>query len=79
MSIHRSLAKVDALKRHRNVLSREERIERLVKADSWGDENSIFGLPKVGNIKRVGKKKKKEKKEGEGTEAAAEAKPAAGK
>ena len=57
MSIHRSLAAGDKLKRHKNVLTREERIQRLLDEGRWEEGNSIFALPKVGNIKRVGKKK----------------------
>ena len=65
MSIHRSLAAGDKLKRHKNVLTREERIQRLLNEGRWEEGNSIFALPKVGNIKRVSKKKKKAKEEEE--------------
>lgn len=74
MSIHRSLAAVDKLKRHKNVLPREERIQRLLNDGSWKDGDSIFALPKVGNIKRVGKKKSKKKEEEEGAAKAEETK-----
>src|SRR5260221_61801 len=72
----RSLKSKAALTRHRNVLSRAERIKRLTDEERWGDERSIFGLPKVAHRKaNVGAKKKKEKK-AEG-EAGAEAVPGA--
>jgi len=61
MSIDRSLKTSGALKRHRNVLSRDERIERLLDEGSWGAEDGVTGLPKVSNRKAVaGAKKKKE-------------------
>jgi small basic protein (TIGR04137 family) len=70
MSIHRSLATAGKLKRHRNVLTRSERLEVLKKDERWKEGQSIFGLPKVRNI--MAKAKKKEK------EAADAAAPAAG-
>jgi small basic protein (TIGR04137 family) len=61
MSIDRSLKVNNALNRHRNVLSRDERIERLMDEGSWEEENGVTGLPKVSNRKAVaGAKKKKE-------------------
>jgi small basic protein (TIGR04137 family) len=61
MSIDRSLKMADALSRHRNVLSRDERVLRLMDEGSWSEENGITGLPKVSNRKAVaGAKKKKE-------------------
>lgn len=55
MSIDRSLKIKGALKRHRNVLSREERIIQLKKEDRWDDGDSVIGLPKVGHRKAGGK------------------------
>jgi small basic protein (TIGR04137 family) len=64
MTMHRSLRKSDSLARHRNVLSRVERIEKLEDKQKWEPEdNSVFGLPKVRSIKAVRKKKKKEEEE----------------
>ena len=80
MSMDRSLKSKAALTRHRNVLSRAERIKLLTDEERWTDRESIFGLPKVAHRKaNVGAKKKKEKKaEGEaGAEAAPGAAPAA--
>ena len=62
MSIHRSLRTGGGLTKHRNVLTRAERIERLEEDGKWSeDENAVTGLPKVRNIKL--KTKKKAKKE----------------
>ena len=70
MSVDRSLKNSNALTRHRNVLTRAERLEILEDEDRWNSENdSVYGLPKVANRKSVsGKKKKKEVKTEETTE-----------
>jgi small basic protein (TIGR04137 family) len=63
MSIDRSLKVKGALSRHRNVLSRAERIERLKDEERWEDELSVLGLPKVANRKgHAGRKDKGEEK-----------------
>ncbi|MHC4606409.1 MAG: small basic protein [Planctomycetota bacterium] len=59
MSIHRSLVPVSKLRRHRNVLSRAERLEKLKKEERWKEEESVFGLPKVRNIMMRARKKTK--------------------
>ncbi len=62
MSIDRSLRLKDALIRHRNVLTRAERIERLKDEERWEDGGSVVGLPKVIHRKsHAGKKAAKEK------------------
>ncbi len=55
MSIDRSLKIKGALKRHRNVLSREERISVLKKEERWKEGDDVTGLPKVGHRKVGGK------------------------
>ncbi|MGD0572256.1 MAG: small basic protein [Sedimentisphaerales bacterium] len=85
MSIDRSLRLKDALVRHRNVLTRAERIEKLQDEEKWEDGRSVLGLPKVGHRKAHTKKVAKAKEEGaegavadvEGAPAAAGAAPAA--
>jgi len=66
MSIDRSLKIASRLSRHRNVLTRAERIAKLAESEKWSEEEGVFGLPKVAhrNIK-VGKKAKKKGKEEE--------------
>lgn len=61
MSLDRSLKLKDALSRHRNVLTRPERLEVLQDEERWSEEkSSVFGLPKVKHIKlAAGKKTKK--------------------
>jgi small basic protein (TIGR04137 family) len=52
MSIHGSFQGKGGFAKHRNVLSRVERIERLTGEGRWTkDKNSVFNLPKVRNIK----------------------------
>ncbi len=79
MSLDRSLKSASSLTRHRNVLSRAERIARLTEQERWEKDNaSVFGLPKVANRNvKVGKKEKKKAEGAEGEAAATEAKPAA--
>lgn len=74
MSIHSSLRGAGSGARHRNVLTRIERIEKLRDQGKWTEEDGdVFGLPKVRTMKiKVGGKKKKKKAEDE-----AEAAPAA--
>jgi len=78
MSMDRSLKVKSALARHRNVLSRDERLEVLSDEGAWNEEtNSIFGLPKVAHRKSSAGKKAKKAKEAEIAEASAgEASPA---
>ena len=63
MSLHRSLkTKPAALNRHRNVLTREERIARLREEGQFIiGESSPTGLVKVGNRKPSASKKKVKK------------------
>ena len=66
MSIDRSLKIRGALSRHRNVLSRAERIEQLKEEERWSEEDSLFGLPKVAHRKsHAGRKEATEEAETE--------------
>src|SRR3954454_9879704 len=60
MSLDRSLKAGNALTRHRNVLTRTERLERLKEEEKWTDAKSVFGLPKVANRKQEIVKAEKE-------------------
>ena len=80
MSMDRSLRSKSMLERHRNVLTRAERVEILKETGLWSEGGKVTGLAKVAHRKAaVGKKDKAEKKP-EGVEgappAAAEAAPA---
>jgi small basic protein (TIGR04137 family) len=72
MSIDRSLKIKGALTRHRNVLTRTERVEKLKDDQKWSEEDSVLGLPKVAHRKsHAGKKEKAAAKEAAATEAVA--------
>ena len=63
MSIDRSLKSAGNLVKHRNVLSRAERIEKLIADEKFERENgNPIGLPKVANRKvaTTGKSSKKD-------------------
>jgi small basic protein (TIGR04137 family) len=51
MSIDPSLKIKGALTRHRNVLTRAERIDKLKEEDRWSEDDSLLGLPKVAHRK----------------------------
>ncbi len=73
MSIDRSLKVKGALERHRNVLTRAERVKKLKEEERWEEEQSVFGLPKVAHRKsHAGRKAKDILDQVEGAEAAAE-------
>ena len=65
MSQHSSLRIDPTRTRHRNVLKRHERIQRLIEQEKWNDRASVLGLPKVKSLKIKVKKVKAEKAEGE--------------
>ena len=60
MSIDRSLKIKGALTRHRNVLSRAERIDLLKEEERWSEGDSLLGLPKVAHRKSHAGRKAKE-------------------
>lgn len=71
MSIDRSLRSKSSLERHRNVLTRAERVAALQDQDRWDDSASPLHLPKIAHRKaKAGRKKAK-------AEAAVEAAPGA--
>ncbi len=68
MGIDKSLITKGKLTRHRNVLTRPERIKVLTNENLWKDGRSVFGLPKVKTLKvRKKAKVEKEKTEEEAT------------
>jgi len=60
MSVDRTLKVKGALSRHRNVLTRAERIEQLKDEERWNEGDSLLGLPKVAHRKSHAGKKTKE-------------------
>ena len=49
----------------RNVLTRPERLRKLIADDRWSEGDKVYGMPKVRVAKLSMKKKKKVKKEDE--------------
>lgn len=79
MSMDRSLKAGGGLVRHRNVLTRAERLKKLTDEERWGPEKSVFGLVKVSNRNaKIGKKAKKKEEGAEGAAATPGAPAAAG-
>src|SRR5262245_58459657 len=66
MSLDRSLKAANALVRHRNVLTRGERLEKLKEEEKWDESKSPFGLPKVAHRKLEVAKPVKEEAPAEG-------------
>jgi len=61
MSLDPSLKIKGALIRHRNVLTRSERVEKLKDEEKWQEGASVLGLPKVAHRKsHAGRKAAKE-------------------
>jgi len=56
MSLDKSLKARGALVRHRNVLTRAERIEKLRDLGKWDTDKDVFALPKVAHRKVTTKK-----------------------
>src|SRR5689334_18711733 len=77
MSLDRSLKSANALVRHRNVLTRAERLDVLAEQEKWNDTKPVFGLPKVAHRKMAVAKAVKEET-AEGAEGAVAAPGAAG-
>ncbi len=68
MTQHPSLRVSSVGRRHRNVLKRYERIQKLQETGAWHGRESVYGLPKVKSMKIKVKKGKSEKAE-EGAQA----------
>jgi small basic protein (TIGR04137 family) len=81
MSIDPSLKLKNALVRHRNVLTRAERIDVLKDEERWNEGDPVLGLPKVAHRKSTAGKKSREEEAVAGAAApgtAAAPAPAAG-
>jgi small basic protein (TIGR04137 family) len=70
MSLDRSLKSANALIRHRNVLTRAERLAKLTEQEKWNDSKSVYGLPKVAHRKMAAVKGPAKEEAAEGAAAA---------
>ena len=68
MTIDKSLKVKSGVNRQRNVLTRAERLAKLIDSDRWSEGDPILGLPKVRVLKLALKKKKKKVEEEESEE-----------
>ena len=71
MSLDRSLKSANALIRHRNVLTRAERLAKLSEQEKWNDSKSVYGLPKVAHRKMAAVKGPAKEEAAEGAVAGA--------
>ena len=62
MTIDKSLKIKAGSVKMRNVLTRPERITKLIADDRWKEGDPVYGIPKVRVVKISMKKKKKVKK-----------------
>ena len=62
MTIDKSLKIKAGSVKSRNVMTRAERLAKLIDAGRWNDGDGVYGLPKVRVQKISLKKKKKVKK-----------------
>ena len=63
MTIDKSLKVRRGLIKNRSVMTRAERITKLVEQERWNEGDPVLGLPKVRVLKISLKKKKKVKKD----------------
>lgn len=62
MTIDKSLKIKAGSVKMRNVMTRAERLTKLIETDRWKEGDSVYGMPKVRVPKISLKKKKKAKK-----------------
>jgi len=63
MSIHPSLRVKAGAGALRNVLKRYERVRHMMTNGQWTEDRSVFGLPKIKQLKMKARKAAKEKTE----------------
>ncbi len=78
MSIDKSLKRKGGMSKQRCVLTRAERIGKMLENGQFGGDRSPFGLPKT-RVQKVALKKKVKKEAAEGDAAAPAAGAKAGK
>ena len=69
MSIHSSLRVKKSAGTLRNVMKRHERVRHLMTQGLWPDGRSVFGLPKIKQVKMKARKAAAKEKEGEASAA----------
>ncbi|MDF1702290.1 MAG: small basic protein [Planctomycetota bacterium] len=79
MSIHKSLKLKNSLERPRSVLTRWERIERLLDEEKWREGDNVLGLPKVRTKYKIKSRRLAKREAAEAKKAEQEAEKAAKK
>lgn len=69
MTIDKSLKIKAGGVKQRNVLTRAERLAKLVEKDSWKEGDPVLGLPKV-RVQKISMKKKKKVKKADDADSA---------
>lgn len=64
MTIDKSLKIKAGSAKTRNVLTRPERLAKLISDERWKEGDPIYGIPKV-RVVKISMKKKKKAKEGD--------------
>ena len=77
MSIHSSLRVKQSAGTLRNVMKRHERVRHLMAQGLWPDGRSVFGLPKIKQVKMKARKAAAKEKEETSAAAPGAAAPAA--
>ena len=78
MSIHSSLrTKQSATGSQRNVLKRHERVRHLMEQGVWAEGQTVFGLPKLKQVKMKARKAAAKEKDEAAQTSAAPSAPAA--
>ena len=67
MTIDKSLKIKAGASKQRNVLTRAERLAKLIETDRWQEGDSVIGMPKV-RVQKISMKKKKKVKKTEETD-----------
>lgn len=69
MSIHSSLRVKKSAGTLRNVMKRHERVRHLMTQGLWPEGRSVFGLPKIKQLKMKARKAAAKEKDGEASAA----------
>ena len=67
MTIDKSLKIKAGAAKTRNVMTRAERLQKLMDTDRWKEGDPVYGLPKV-RVPKISLKKKKKAKKADDTE-----------
>ena len=64
MTIDKSLKIKAGATKTRNVMTRAERLKKLIESERWSEGDKVYGMPKV-RVQKISLKKKKKVKKAE--------------